>query len=82
MVVNAIQSSFGGAVRCARIKLWLSQEELADCCGLDRSYIGGIERGERNPSVTVISRIAGGLKISVSDLFVGVSGDRNDPHRP
>jgi Helix-turn-helix len=41
----------------------------ADICGLDRTYIGGIERGERNVSLVNIERIAQALKISIPRLF-------------
>ena len=47
----------------------LTQEELAHQSGLDRSYIGGVERGERNPTLTVIEKIAKGLGISLAELF-------------
>jgi len=50
----------------------VSQEEFADICGLDRTYIGGIERGERNVALVNIEKIAKGLRISVSELFRGV----------
>ncbi|MDI2072450.1 helix-turn-helix transcriptional regulator [Bradyrhizobium sp. Mp27] len=46
--VKLIRESFGKRVRELRQKAALSQEELADLAGLDRSYIGGVERGERN----------------------------------
>lgn len=50
----------------------MSQEEFADLCGLDRTYIGGIERGERNLSMVNIEKIALTFKISLSELFRGV----------
>ena len=48
----------------------MSQEEFADICGLDRTYIGGIERGERNVALVNIERIAKGLKMSLPELRV------------
>ena len=60
---------FGQAVREARIAAGLTQEELADRSGLDRSYIGGVERGERNPTLTVIEKIAEGFDITLAELF-------------
>ncbi|MHB8490644.1 MAG: helix-turn-helix domain-containing protein [Solirubrobacteraceae bacterium] len=62
-------SAFGRAVRAAREERGLSQEALAFECELDRSYIGGIERGERNPSLTNILRIATALAIAPSALL-------------
>lgn len=50
----------------------VSQEEFADLCGLDRTYVGGIERGERNVALVNIEKLAVALKISVSELFRGV----------
>lgn len=64
-----IRVRFGKAVRKRRRKLGVSQEEFADMCGLDRTYIGGIERGERNVSLVNIEKIAKTLRISLSALF-------------
>jgi transcriptional regulator with XRE-family HTH domain len=50
----------------------VSQEEFADMCGLDRTYIGGIERGERNVELVNIEKIAKALRISVAEMFRGV----------
>jgi len=67
-----IRLRFGRAVRKKRHKLGVSQEEFADICGLDRTYVGGIERGERNVALVNIERIAKALKISLPELFRGV----------
>lgn len=64
--------TFGVRVRFFRLKLNLSQEELADKCGLDRTYIGGIERGERNPSLKNILVLADALEISPGSLFENI----------
>lgn len=64
-----IRVRFGKAVRKRRQRLGVSQEEFADMCGLDRTYIGGIERGERNVSLVNIERIARTLRISLASLF-------------
>lgn len=60
---------FGQAVREARAAAGLTQEELADRSGLDRSYMGGVERGERNPTLSVIEKIAEGLGLPLAELF-------------
>jgi transcriptional regulator with XRE-family HTH domain len=67
-----VRIRFGRTVRSRRQKLGVSQEEFADMCGLDRTYVGGIERGERNLSLVNIEKIAKTFRISLSDLFRGV----------
>jgi len=64
-----IQGSFGERVRGLRKQKGLSQESLALACGLDRTYIGGVERGERNISLLNIHKIAGALGVKAKDLF-------------
>lgn len=67
-----IRVRFGKAVRQKRNRLGVSQEEFADRCGLDRTYFGGIERGERNVALVNIEKIARAFRISLSELFRGV----------
>ena len=50
----------------------MSQEAFADLCGLDRTYVGGIERGERNVALVNIEKIARALKLSLAELMRGV----------
>lgn len=64
--------AFGARIRVLRQRVSLSQEALADKARLDRTYLGGIERGERNPSFQNIARIARALDISISELMQGV----------
>lgn len=61
--------NFGLMVRSHRNKQNLTQEQLADLCELDRTYIGSVERGERNISLISIHKIASALKINVKELF-------------
>jgi transcriptional regulator with XRE-family HTH domain len=63
---------FGRRVRELRQARGLSQEAFADECGLDRTYLSGIERGQRNVSLRNIELIAQALKIAVSELTKGV----------
>lgn len=70
--MDDIRARFGEALRRRRQRLGVSQEEFADMCNLDRTYIGGIERGERNVSLINIERIAATFKISLSELFRGL----------
>jgi transcriptional regulator with XRE-family HTH domain len=64
-----LSKKFGARVRYLRLNLGLSQEELAALCDLDRTYIGGIERGERNPSLKNICIIASALHVHAAVLF-------------
>jgi len=63
---------FGERVRDLRKKASLSQEEFAGRCHLDRTYIGGIERGERNVSLRNIAIIARALEVTISELTRGL----------
>ncbi|MEW7313999.1 helix-turn-helix transcriptional regulator [Buttiauxella gaviniae] len=69
MKKNDYQVCFGLAVRKQRNNRNLTQEELASLCDLDRTYIGSIERGERNVSLVNIHKIASALDIEVKELF-------------
>jgi transcriptional regulator with XRE-family HTH domain len=61
--------SFGLQVRRIRKQKGWTQENLADACDLDRTYIGGIERGERNVALMNIVRLAEALDVLPSDFF-------------
>lgn len=63
------KAAFGARVRELRKDAGLSQEALAHACGLDRTYVGGVERGERNVSLLNIHRIAAALGVSPKELF-------------
>jgi len=63
-----VKKRFGKNLRRARLAKGLSQEELALRCSLNRTYIGSVERGERNISLINIHRIASALRIDVKDL--------------
>lgn len=66
---DPVLTALGAAIRRARAGVGLSQEALAVDADLDRSYVGGIERGEHNLTVMNIVKIAGALKMSPSALF-------------
>jgi len=66
------QEILGREVRRLRCALELSQEGLAELAGLHRTYVGGIERGERNVSLANILRLARALKTTPSDLLRGI----------
>ena len=64
-----LRKSFGDRIRSLRTTAGLSQEELAEKSGLHPTYIGGIERGERNPSLESIAKFAQAFGISIDTLF-------------
>ncbi|MFC4653955.1 MULTISPECIES: helix-turn-helix domain-containing protein [Rheinheimera] len=61
---------FGARVRELRLARELSQDRLAELTELDRTYISGIERGKRNPSLKNILKIAHALQVEPSSLFL------------
>lgn len=63
---------FGLRIRELRQAGGFSQETFAEVCGLDRTYVGGIERGERNVSLRNINLLAIALNCSISELFEGI----------
>lgn len=65
--------ALGTVIRDERKRLKLSQEKFAEVCDLHRTYIGQIERGEKNVSFENISRIAAGVGLKVSVLFTKAS---------
>lgn len=64
-----IKKTVGTNIRAVRDSLGLSQEELAHRSGVHRTYISGLERGIRNPTITIVHAIATGLKVSTSKLL-------------
>jgi transcriptional regulator with XRE-family HTH domain len=61
--------ALGQAIRLHRSKQGVSQEALALHAGLDRSYLGGVERGEHNIAVVNLFRLASAMNLSVAQLF-------------
>jgi len=66
---DSLQSRVAANLRKARLRAGLSQEEFAERCGYHRTYIGSIERGERNITLNTLSNIASTLGISPIDLL-------------
>lgn len=71
-----VQQRVGINVKKFRKERGLSQEQLAFECGLHRTYISGVERGIRNPTVLVLERIAAALEIPASRLLEEKAGSR------
>ncbi len=71
MALSLVKTQFGERVRQLRKDRGWSQEDFAHRTGLDRSYMGGVERGERNVSLENICLIATALGVSPATLFEG-----------
>lgn len=68
-IVSATHKKFGQRIKELRAKLDMTQEDLAFKVGVDRSYMGFIERGEKNPTLKNLIKISNVLKVSLSELF-------------
>ena len=71
MAIGRLQKIVGANLRAYRLARGLSQEEFAEVLGVHRTYIGGIERGERNLSLQSIERYAARLRIAPLQLLTG-----------
>lgn len=67
--ISATHLKLGQKIKQLRSELKLTQEELAFKVGVDRSYMGFVERGEKNPTLMTMMKIAVALKIPVKELF-------------
>jgi len=65
---ESARKRFARHMKERRLQLALSQERLAEECGLHRTYIGSVERAERNVSIDNMERIASALRLDISDL--------------
>ena len=70
----SINARFGRTVRALRAKAGYSQESFADAIHVHRTTMGTFERGDGNPTLDMIARIAGGLRLSLAKLFEAVEG--------
>ena len=66
---KSLRAVFAANLRRHRVRRGLSQEALAELTGLHRTYIGSVERGERNISIDNIERIARALGVTAADLL-------------
>lgn len=67
----------GARIKELREERGLTQEQLAERADRHRAYVGGVERGERNPTLDVIHSIAMGLDVEIADLFAPRRGQRS-----
>jgi len=68
---NSARQILASNIRRLRQEKELSQEALADIAGLHRTYVGSVERGERNISIDSIEKLANALRVAVSELLQG-----------
>ena len=68
----SILTDFGHRLKAIRSERGLTQEKLAELSGLHRTYVGAVERGERNISLKNIHALAVALDVSLSELLTGV----------
>jgi len=66
---SSAHAALGRAVRRLRIERGLSQEDLAHLSRMDRTWVGGIERGEKNPSYEKLVDLATALEVRISELI-------------
>lgn len=66
---SEVNIKFAKRLKALRLERSFSQEELASLCGIDRTYIGRLERLERNPSLEILQKIADGLGIELTELL-------------
>ena len=67
---ESARKRFARNLKRRRLELAWSQEQLAEECGLHRTYVGSVERGERNVSIDNMQRLACALRLDISDLLV------------
>lgn len=72
-----IQEKFGLTIRELRQKKNISQEKLALDAGIDRTYIGDIEKGTRNVSIEVVEKLANYFQMPISELFIIIESKEN-----
>jgi transcriptional regulator with XRE-family HTH domain len=72
-MADANLKKLGNNIRILRHQKGFSQEQLAELTGLHRTYIGGIERGERNVSILNLIRLSKALDITVSKMVEGIN---------
>jgi len=81
--MSELKKILGQRVRSYRTNLGLSQEKLAELCGCHPTYIGQVERGEKNVTIESIDKIANSLNVSLSNLFENIGNvntcERNIP---
>ena len=79
---EGIRSILAENVRNYRRSRKISQEEMAELCGLHRTYVGAIERGERNVTLSTLEVLASALNVSIPELFSEALSDEQGKSNP
>lgn len=80
--MSKLSIEIGQRIRNYRLQSGLNQEDLAEKCGLHPTYIGQVERGEKNATLESISKIAGGLDLTLSKLFENIGSGEDNQNYP
>ena len=75
MAKISLQEAFGKVLRELRLKAGYSQEALADAAGCDRTFIGMLERGQRQPTLETLFKIANALRVAPAALVARTSSE-------
>ena len=76
---KALSAEIGQRLRAYRQQIGLTQEELAERAGVHKTYIGQVERGEKNLTISSLEKISRSLEISISVLFEGIEEFSESP---
>jgi transcriptional regulator with XRE-family HTH domain len=79
MAGEELAQRFGELVRQLRLEQNLSQERLAELCGMHRNYVGAIERAERTPSIVAADKLARALGTTLSGMFSELERGQDGP---
>jgi transcriptional regulator with XRE-family HTH domain len=71
---DSLRNVVAANVKDRRLRLGLSQEELADICGYHRTYVGSVERAERNITLSTLEALAEALGVTATDLLQAKNG--------
>jgi transcriptional regulator with XRE-family HTH domain len=82
--IDSLQRSLGRRIRELRSKQGWTQEQFAEHCGVHRTYMGHVERGEKNVSLSTVLRVSNALGIRISALFGRAQGasSQSAPPKP
>ena len=78
-MIDCIKASLGRRIKTLRRENGLTQAKLALMINVEQSYLGKLELGSRNPSLSMLSKIADAFEITLSELFSGLPKDEGEP---